>query len=509
MIIRNIISLIFGLILVVSCQHGGGNYYMENVSLEEEDYWSSNDEEYNAIVEHPFRNSLDQPLSTFSIDVDNAAYTNIRRFIFSGQLPPANAVRIEEMINYFDYNYPQPKEEHPFNIITESADCPWNPGNQLLQIGLQGKRLKDDEMKPSNLVFLIDVSGSMEMSNKLPLVKKSLNILLENLNENDRVALVVYAGAAGLVLPSTPAHKKTEIYDAINRLEAGGSTAGGEGIHLAYKVAKENFMPNGNNRVILASDGDFNVGITSEKGLLKLIQEKRESGVFLTVCGFGMGNLKDGRMEAISNAGNGNYFYIDDQREAKKVFSQDFRANMYAIAKDVKIQIEFNPKFVSTYRLIGYENRQLQNKDFENDKKDAGELGAGHTVTAIYEIVPANKTHSSGIDLKYQEKVLKTGNGINELGHIKFRYKPLDNDKSTLITHNIVHQPKTFEAASRDFKFSCSVAGFGLLLRNSSFKENLTYRDLLEFTEPLVNKDKDIELEFLEMIKKAAQLQDI
>ncbi|MBX2844241.1 MAG: VWA domain-containing protein [Flammeovirgaceae bacterium] len=508
MIFRIVKLLVFLLIVFSSCHQSGGNYYMENISLQEEGF-SQSGEEYNSIIEHRFRSPLNQPLSTFSIDVDNAAYANIRRFIFSQQLPPANAVRIEEMINYFDYNYPQPEGKHPFNIIMETAECPWNPENQLLQIGLQGKILHEHETKPNNLVFLIDVSGSMEMGNKLPLVKKSLNILLENLDENDKVALVVYAGAAGLVLPSTPASNKSEIYSAFNNIEAGGSTAGGEGINLAYKVAMENFIPNGNNRVILASDGDFNVGITSEKGLLDLIEEKRESGVYLTICSYGMGNLKDGRMEQISNAGNGNYFYIDDQKEAAKVFSKDFAANMYTIAKDVKIQIEFNPKFVSSYRLIGYENRQLKNEDFENDKKDAGELGAGHSVTAIYEIVPAKDNESSNMNLKYQSKVLKKGNGNDELGHIKFQYKPIDSEESILMEHKIMNESKPFKSASRDFKFSCSVAGFGLLLRNSSYKGNLTYADLFELTKPLIDKDKKIENEFLEMIKKAETLQNI
>ena len=434
-----------------------------------------NTEEYDIIYENTFKNVNQNPLSTFSIDVDNASYSNIRRFLSNNQLPPKDAVRVEEMINYFNYDYPQPIDEHPFSFSNEVADCPWNTNHKLVHIGIQGKSLDYNEIKPSNFVFLIDASGSMSSNNKLPLLKKGLKLLLNELNENDRVAIVAYAGSAGLVLPSTKASEKETIIKALNRIKSGGSTAGGEGIELAYKIAKENLKIKGNNRVILATDGDFNVGTSSSSELVRLIEEKRKEDIFLTICGFGMGNYKDGRMEQISNAGNGNYFYIDNIKEAKKVFSTEMRANMFTIAKDVKIQIEFNPSQVKAYRLIGYENRVMNDEDFNDDKKDAGELGAGHTVTALYEIVPFDsEEHVRQHDaLKYQKTEVIKASKNDEVLTIKFRYKRPKEDKSILIT-NIIND-KGIELTSNNFKFSSAVAGFGLLLRDSKYKGDMTY----------------------------------
>ena len=347
-------------------------------------------EGYNTIVENPFTQAETTPLSTFSIDVDRASYSNVRRFLEDDMLPPAGAVRVEEMINYFSYDYPKPTSDVPFTVATEIARCPWNSEHQLLLVGVQGKEIETKLMPPSNLVFLVDVSGSMDEPDKLPLVKESLRMLVGTLRDVDRVAIVVYAGAAGLALPSTSGADRDEIEDAIDDLEAGGSTAGGEGIELAYAIARQNFMKFGNNRVILASDGDFNVGISDPAGLVKLIEEQRNSGVYLTVLGFGAGNLQDGRMEQIADHGNGQYAYIDGMDEARKVFRRELSGTLHAIARDVKIQVEFNPANVRSYRLIGYENRALAAQDFTDDKKDAGELGSGHSVTALYESLYAS-----------------------------------------------------------------------------------------------------------------------
>jgi Ca-activated chloride channel family protein len=365
-----------------------------------------NTDEYNKIEDNPFKSAQKEPLSTFSIDVDNASYSQIRYNIERGELPQKDVVRIEEMINYFDYEYKEPTGEHPFTINTELASCPWNPQNKLVHIGLQGKKLDYRNLKPSNLVFLIDVSGSMDEENRLPLVKKSMAILLNELSDRDKVSIVVYAGSEGLVLPATKASEKEKIMKALNNLQAGGSTAGGAGITLAYKVAEENLIKDGNNRIILCTDGDFNVGVSSTAELVRMVEEKRKLDIYLTICGFGMGNYRDGRLEEIAKNANGNYFYIDNLQEAQKVFSKEMRANMFTIAKDVKIQVEFNPKWVQAYRLIGYENRVMANQDFNDDKKDAGELGAGHTVTALYEIVPVGVKSEYSTPLKiYDGKV--------------------------------------------------------------------------------------------------------
>jgi len=469
-------------------------------------------EEYSNIVENVFKDVFQNPVSTMSIDVDNASYSNVRRFLTYGEMPPNDAVRIEEMINYFDYDYPAPKGDEPFSVITEVSDAPWNSEHKLVHIGIQGKKLDYENLKPSNFVFLIDVSGSMSDPNKLPLAIEGLKLLVNELSNKDKVAIVVYAGAAGEVLSSTPANQKEKIFSALDKLQAGGSTAGGEGIVLAYNIAQKNLIQGGNNRVILLSDGDFNVGTSSTGALVDLITEFRQKyDIYLTICGLGMGNYKDDKMEQISNAGNGNYFYIDNKDEAEKVFVKDFRANMFTIAKDVKIQIEFNPAEVQSYRLIGYENRVLANEDFNDDKKDAGELGAGHTVTAIYEIVPV-KTKENIIksdELKYQKIGLTNEAASGELFTLKLRYKPINSEKSILSEYsfnkkNIV----SIEKSSANFKFSAAVAAFGMLLRDSKFidKSKYSYDNIIELTKQSYKKDDKYQVEFLYLVEKAKEL---
>ncbi|MFN4365113.1 vWA domain-containing protein [Chryseobacterium hispalense] len=466
--------------------------------IEKGDY---NNEEYDALVENPFELTKNQPLSTFSIDTDNASYSNVRRMIEYGEVYK-NAVRVEEMINYFKYDYPQPKNNQPFSINTELGKNPWNPNHQLLKIGLKGKNIPMNNLPPSNIVFLIDTSGSMAAENKLPLLKSSLKILLDQLRPVDKVAMVVYAGSAGVVLHPTSVSEKGKIIESLDRLEAGGSTAGGAGIELAYKLAQESFIKGGNNRVILATDGDFNVGVSSKGDLESLIEEKRKSGIFLTCLGYGMGNYKDNKMEALADKGNGNYAYIDNLQEANKFLGREFAGNIYTIAKDVKIQIEFNPKFVKSYRLIGYENRKLRNEDFTNDKVDAGELGSGHTVTALYEIIPVNVNSKF---LPKQNKLKYTSNSDsqkagNELGTVKFRYKKPQGSKSSEIIHVIKNASSQTE--SKDFKFASSVAWFGLVLRDS---ELITKKNLSEIEKiAKENKGDDNEgyrKEFVKMIQ--------
>jgi Ca-activated chloride channel family protein len=473
----------------------------------------SNTEQYAEAQENPFKLAQQEPLSTFSIDVDNASYSNIRRFITQGQRPPAGAVRIEEMINYFDYNYPNPIGAHPFSVYTEIAECPWNPQHQLLHIGLQGKKLDYKDVKPANLVLLIDASGSMADENKLPLLKKSLALLLDNLSAKDRVALVAYAGSAGLILPSTPANQKGKILSALDNLQAGGSTAGGQGIELAYQVAAANRIEDGNNRVILCTDGDFNVGVSSPDELVKLITEKRKQAIYVTICGFGMGNYKDQTMELISQHGNGNYFYIDNLQEAKKVFVTEMRANLFTIAKDVKLQLEFNPAQVKAYRLVGYENRVMRNEDFDDDTKDAGELGAGHSVTALYELIPAgSKEEVASIkSLKYQtqtSEITRTALQSNEVMSLKMRYKSINSNTSKLIEQSVMKSQKTLNQSSENFKFSAAVAGFGLLLRDSKYKNTLNYAQVLQLAKGSVGRDAEgHRQEFLELVKKAQDIQ--
>lgn len=472
-----------------------------------------NTEEYVDIKENEYKDAKQNPLSTFSIDVDNASYSNVRRYINGGSLPPQDAVRVEEFINYFDYDYPNPTGLHPFSVTTEISQAPWNPKHQLIHIGIQGRKLDYQDLKPSNLVFLIDVSGSMNSENKLPLVIKSMKLMLEGLSEKDKVAIVVYAGAAGVVLPSTPANQKDKIIAALDKLSAGGSTAGCEGIKLAYQIAKENIIEGGNNRVILSTDGDFNVGVSSTSELVDLIVKYRtENDIYLTICGFGMGNYKDSRLEDISNAGNGNYFYIDNEKEAQKVFVRDLRANLFTIAKDVKIQVEFNPAFVKAYRLIGYENRMLNNEDFNDDKKDAGELGAGHNVTAIYEIIPAGSDEQiPGVDpLKYQNtQIDPNAQQTGEIMTLKLRYKPIHSDKSLLIEKPLyVKDIKDLKNTSNIFRFSASVAAFGMLLRESKYIKDtkFSYDDVIALASNTINQADEFQSEFIELVKKAKQL---
>ncbi len=467
-------------------------------------------EEYDRIYENPFLEVLKNPLSTFSIDVDVASYSNMRRFINENQLPPPDAIRIEELINYFTYDYPQPAAEHPFSINTEIAACPWKAEHRLLQIGLQGKKMKLENLPPSNLVFLLDVSGSMEAPNKLPLLKASFRLLVNQLRKEDRVSIVVYAGAAGMVLPSTQCDEKEKILQSIEKLEAGGSTAGGEGILLAYEVAKEHLIKNGNNRIILATDGDFNIGVSSDAELVRMIEEKRKQGIYLTVLGFGMGNYKDSKMEKLADQGNGNYAYIDNILEAKKVLVSEIGGTLLTIAKDVKIQIEFNPTKIKAYRLIGYENRLLRAEDFNDDKKDAGEMGAGHSVTALYELIPVGVTTElpKVDDLKYQEtQVKKDASQKGELGTVKFRYKPPSDSTSLLIEMPVFDKEIKVEKTSNNFRQAAAVAGFGLLLRKSEFKGNVTFDQVLELAKSAKGTDAEgYRQEFIQLVEKCKLL---
>jgi Ca-activated chloride channel homolog len=453
-----------------------------------------NTEGYASVNENGFKNVKNNPLSTFSIDVDNASYSNIRRFINSGSLPPADAVRIEEMINYFKFTYPEPRGEHPFSVYTEIATCPWNRNHKLLQIGLRGKSIDKSTLPPSNLVFLIDVSGSMDDPNKLPLLKSAFGLLVNELRAQDHVAIVVYAGAAGLVLESTPGSRKETIISAIDNLEAGGSTAGGAGLKLAYKEAEENFVKGGNNRIILATDGDFNVGESSNGGMERLIEEKREQGVFITVLGFGMGNYKDDKMEIIADKGNGNYAYIDNLQEARRVLVREFGGTLFTIAKDVKFQLEFNPAMVESYRLIGYENRLLNNEDFNDDTKDAGEMGSGHMVTALYELVPngSRETLPSIDPLKYQaSKINREENYSDELLTIKVRYKKPDGKTSMLLEKPVKGTANDIEEASDNLRFAAAVAEFGMILRESEYKGSSSLESAAKLAKSARGEDED------------------
>lgn len=470
-----------------------------------------NTEEYSTFEENVFHETKKDALTTFSIDVDRAAYSNMRRMINSGQLPPKDAIRIEEMINYFDYNYKQPTGKDPVSFETEISDSPWNKGLKLLHIGLQAKKIPTDNLPASNLVFLIDVSGSMSDFNKLPLLKQGFKLLVDQLRPKDQVAIVVYAGAAGMVLPSTSGKEKTKIKEALENLQAGGSTAGGEGIKLAYKIALENFIKGGNNRVILATDGDFNIGASSEADLKNMIEQKRESGVYLSVLGFGMGNYKDNKMETLADKGNGNYAYIDDLQEAQKTFVTEFGGTLFTVAKDVKLQLEFNPKYVKAYRLIGYENRRLNNEDFNDDKKDAGEMGSGHTVTAIYEIIPAvtESQYLGKVDpLKYQEsKNLSNVGNSNEVLTIKLRYKLPDENTSKLMEEVVYDKHTAFDKTSDNFRLSASVAEFGLLLRQSTFKGNASFEHIIATAKSARGEDEEgYRAEFIKLVKMAQLL---
>jgi Ca-activated chloride channel homolog len=469
-----------------------------------------NTESYDHIEENQFLGVKQNPLSTFSIDVDTASYANSRRYITKqNRLPPADAVRLEEFINYFNYDYPDADGKHPFAVSTELSDCPWNRDHKLVHIGLQGKKIDLSKLPNSNFVFLLDVSGSMNNANKLPLLKAALKLLVRNMRSKDRVAIVVYAGAAGLVLPSTSADNGDKIIGALDSLSAGGSTAGGAGIKLAYKIAQENFIKGGNNRIILATDGDFNVGASSDGEMTRLIEEKREDGVFLTILGFGMGNYKDSKMEKLADMGNGNAAYIDSILEAKKVLVTEMGGTLFTIAKDVKIQVEFNPLKVKAYRLVGYENRKLANEDFNDDKKDAGELGAGHTVTALYELIPAgSKEEVPGVDeLKYQKTKSTAASDSNEVMTVKLRYKKPDGDKSTLLEEPVKDDHVALSKSSQNFRWSAAVAMFAMELRGSKFKGETTWKMINKLAKGAKGDDKEgYRQEFLKILEQAELL---
>ncbi len=470
-------------------------------------YPNWNTEEYSAIHENGYKNPLNDPLSTFSIDVDAASYSNMRRFLMNGQTPPKDAIRIEELINYFNYDYEAPKSNEVFSVTTELASAPWNPTHQLVHIGIQGKKINIEDLPNSNLVFLLDVSGSMNSPKKLPLLKSALKLLVGELREGDKVSIVVYAGAAGLVLPPTNGENKEAIIAALDRLEAGGSTAGGAGIKLAYATAREQFIKGGNNRIIIATDGDFNIGASSNAEMERLIEKERESGVFLTVLGFGMGNYKDSKMEILADKGNGNYAYIDTILEAKKVLVNEFGGTLFTIAKDVKIQVEFNPKIVQSYRLIGYENRLLNKEDFNDDKKDAGELGAGHTVTALYEIVPVGVAfNESAVDpLKYQKTANPNkSNFKGEMMTVKIRYKAPEGESSTLITKTVNNADKNWKYASNNFKWAAAIAEFGMILRDSEYMSIKSFNQVLELANQSKGKDEfGYRTEFIRLVESA------
>ena len=470
-----------------------------------------NTEDYDNIKENSFLSSSEKPVSTFSIDVDAASYSNLRRFVNNGQAPPKDAVRIEEMINYFDYSYPQPKGEDPFSVITEYSDCPWNADHKLMHIGLQGKEIPKDDLPASNLVFLCDVSGSMSNANKLPLLQSALKMLVNNLRAEDRVSLVTYAGGTRVVLKPTNGNEKGKIRAAIDGLMAGGGTSGEAGIKLAYQQAKKAFIEGGNNRVILSTDGDFNLGLSSDSDLQRLIEKERESGVFLSVMGYGMGNYKDNKMEKIADNGNGNYAYIDNINEARKVLVTEFGGTLFTIAKDVKLQIEFNPAYVGAYRLIGYENRMLAREDFNDDKKDAGELGVGHTVTAIYEIIPVGVKSEfvKSVDpLRYQKVKEKPARQFDdELMTLKFRYKQPDGDKSKLITTTVSPSAKSFDQTSDNYRWSATVAGFGMLLRDSEFKQGANYEHMIAMGKEAMGEDNEgYRAEMIKMMKNVVAI---
>ncbi len=468
-----------------------------------------NTESYAHIDENDFRLVSASPLSTFSIDVDRASYANVRRFIQDGERPPVDAVRIEEMINYFPYEWGEVAGEHPFAVATEVWEAPWKREHRLVRIGLHARSIDTEDLPASNLVFLLDVSGSMTPHNKLPLLKKAFALLVDQLRPEDRVAIVVYAGAAGLVLPSTPGNRKDEILAALERLDAGGSTAGGAGIRLAYETAREHFIDGGNNRVILATDGDFNVGASSDGEMVRLIEKERESGVFLTVLGFGTGNLKDSKMEQIADHGNGNFHYVDGLLEARKVLVEEMGGTLLTLAKDVKLQIEFNPARVAGYRLIGYENRLLADEDFNDDTKDAGELGAGHTVTALYEVVPAGLAVPGDRDvdsLRYRPRAedppLSAFEG--EMMYVKVRYKDPDGATSRLLEHAVADRPGT---PSTDFRFATAVAGFGMLLRDSEHAGTLSLDDVVRLAENGKGDDpRGYRGEFIRLVEAARDL---
>ena len=470
-----------------------------------------NTEEYDRIQENGFKSVADTPLSTFSIDVDPASYSNMRRFINRGELPPADAIRTEELVNYFSYDYPKPTGNDPVKITVEAGTCTWNTAHRLVRIGLKAKEIPTEQLPASNLVFLIDVSGSMWGANRLDLVKSSLKLLVNNLRNKDKVAIVTYAGSAGVKLEATSGGDKQKIREAIDELTAGGSTAGGAGIHLAYQIAKKNFISDGNNRIILCSDGDFNVGVSSAEGLEQLIEKERKSGVHLTVLGYGMGNYKDKKIQVLAEKGNGNHAYIDNLQEANRVLVGEFGATLHTVAKDVKLQVEFNPSQVQAYRLIGYESRLLKDEDFNNDAKDAGDMGAGHTVTAFYEVIPAgvkNEYVGKVDDLKYQkkEKMTLKPTGSDELLTVKLRYKAPDKDVSRKMELPFVDNKG--DSVSSDFRFASAVAMFGQLLRDSDFKGTADYDKVIKLAKQGLNNDeRGYRREFSRLVEAAKGLE--
>ena len=472
--------------------------------------YTQNTEEYNKFAANRFLPALNEPLSTFSIDVDNAAYSNVRRFINQGTFPPVDAIRTEEFLNYFTYNYPAPQGKDPVSITTEVSNAPWNTQHKLVHIGIKAKEVSTDNLPASNLVFLIDVSGSMWGANRLDLVKSSLKLLVNNLRNKDKVAIVTYAGSAGMKLEATSGGDKQKIREAIDELTASGSTAGGAGIHLAYQIAKKNFISDGNNRIILCSDGDFNVGVSSAEGLEQLIEKERKSGVHLTVLGYGMGNYKDKKIQVLAEKGNGNHAYIDNLQEANRVLVGEFGATLHTVAKDVKLQVEFNPSQVQAYRLIGYESRLLKDEDFNNDAKDAGDMGAGHTVTAFYEVIPAgvkNEYVGKVDDLKYQkkEKMTLKPTGSDELLTVKLRYKAPDKDVSRKMELPFVDNKG--DSVSSDFRFASAVAMFGQLLRDSDFKGTADYDKVIKLAKQGLNNDeRGYRREFIRLVESAALL---
>ena len=468
-----------------------------------------NAETYKEIKENSFVAVAQQPVTTFSADVDRAAYANVRRIIGYGQIPPKDAVRIEEMVNYFDYDYPAPEEgsASPLRVSPELAPAPWNPNHLLLRIGLQAKKIDLAKAPPSNIVFLIDVSGSMDEENKLPLLKSSFKMLLGQLRPDDKIAIVTYANGTKVALPSTSVKDKEKIIKVLDNLYASGGTSGGRGIQLAYEQAQKSFIKNGNNRIILATDGDFNIGINNTTDLEKFIEKQRESGIYMSVLGFGIGNYRDDMAETIADKGNGNYAYIDNITEAKKVLVNELSGTLFAVAKDVKLQLEFNPKYVKEYKLIGYENRMLANEDFTNDKKDAGEIGAGHTVTALYELVPSDGKVAQS--LRYQSQELNEKGKGNELGFLKIRYKDpkVKDAKSVEITEPLVFNKKALKETSTDYRFAASVAEFGILLRDNSNKANATYDQVIELAEGAIGKDPEgYRKEFVRLVKSVKML---
>jgi Ca-activated chloride channel homolog len=469
-------------------------------------------EKYSHKTENDYKNPKKEPLSTFSTDVDKAAYANVRRYLNDNTMPPKDAVRIEEMINYFDYKLPQPTTEHPVAVQSEVGICPWNKAHYLMKVDVQAVKKQYAEAPANNFVFLIDVSGSMSSPDKLGLLKDAFKVLVTNLRAKDYVSIVTYAGNAGLVLDATSGSEKETILDALNKLESGGSTAGGQGIELAYKIAEENFDKQGNNRVILATDGDFNVGVSSTEDLENLIVSKRENDIFLSVLGFGTGNINDEGMETLADKGNGNYFYIDNLKEANKVFDKELTGTILTVAKDVKFQIEFNPLAVESYRLVGYENRLLNNEDFNDDKKDAGEIGAGNSVTALYEIIPKGVLMTDSEDkrkdaLRYQTTEMVAQNNAKELAFVKMRYKKPLRFKSSLLSQSIDNQILSLEKTSDNFRFAAAVAAFGQVIKESSYKGDFDYRKIIDLAESAKGSDTEgYRQEFINLVEKSIKI---